>query len=97
MWSPGGDDTARVTCIACGSELPRAEAREYDKEGDRWERQNKEFEYLCKECHSGLCHQSRDGLEATLIDVARDTDGSSEAFAAAYQRHVADDTAEGER
>ncbi|MFB6141858.1 MAG: hypothetical protein ABEJ30_00775 [Halorientalis sp.] len=62
----GGD--AMVTCIACGDELPRADAREYDKHGDRWDRADKDFEYLCKGCHRDLCHQPRDDLEALLVE-----------------------------
>ena len=55
-----------VTCIACGDELCRSDAREYDKHGDRWDRQDKRFEYLCKGCFTDTCRQPRDGLEATL-------------------------------
>jgi hypothetical protein len=60
-------DSAK-TCPACGASLQRAAAREYDKHGDRWERTEKEFEYLCKPCHRELCHQPRRGLEATLVE-----------------------------
>jgi len=67
MWRSGGD--TEVTCIACGASLPRTEAREYDKHGDRWERRDKDFEYLCKPCHRECCHQPRDGLEALLADA----------------------------
>lgn len=56
-----------VTCIGCGATVPRSEAREYDKHGDRWSREGKEFEYLCKPCHRECCHQNRDGLEETLV------------------------------
>lgn len=55
-----------VTCIACGESVDRTDAREYDKHGDRWDRRDKEFEYLCKPCHRGLTHQPRAGLEAVL-------------------------------
>ena len=89
MWRSGGDDTV-VTCIACGTDLPRSDAREYDKAGDRWDRHDKEFEYLCKECHGELCHQPRDGLEETLVTLAGDIDGDAADFAAAYQRHARD-------
>jgi len=61
------DADQQVTCIACGETIDREAAREYDKQGDRWNRDDKEFEYLCKPCHSGCCHQNRDGLEETLI------------------------------
>ncbi|WP_207586877.1 DUF7562 family protein [Halomontanus rarus] len=66
---------ARVTCIACGETLPRSEAREYDKYGDRWDRDDKEFEYLCKPCDGDLSRQSRHGLEALLVDVEAEVDG----------------------
>jgi len=64
-----GSESARraVTCIACGATLCRADAREYDKYGDRWDRDGKEFEYLCKPCHRACCTQDRDGLEDTLV------------------------------
>lgn len=57
----------QVTCIACGETLAREDAREYDKHGDRWSREGKEFEYLCKPCHRDCCHQCRNGLEQTLV------------------------------
>lgn len=57
----------QVTCIACGETLDREDAREYDKHGDRWSREDKEFEYLCKPCDRECCHQSRDGLEEALV------------------------------
>ena len=70
MWgsrrSRGNDS---VDCIACGENVTRSEAREYDKEGDRWDRKGKQFEYLCKECHTDLCHQPRDELEDLLVDI----------------------------
>jgi hypothetical protein len=69
MWgSRRNRDELRVTCIACGDSVGRADAREYDKHGDRWDRENKDFEYLCKRCHRELCHQPRDGLEAVLVE-----------------------------
>ena len=61
-----------VVCIACGTSVLRGEAREYDKEGDRWNRQGKEFEHLCKECYRGLCHQPRTELESLLLDIEED-------------------------
>jgi hypothetical protein len=57
----------QVTCIACGETLTREDAREYDKHGDRWSRDGKDFEYLCKPCHRECCHQRRDGLERALV------------------------------
>jgi len=89
MWR--GREEERVTCIACGEEVPRSSAREYDKEGDRWTRADKEFEHLCKPCYQELCHQPRGDLEAVLtrIDTA---EGSRDAF---LQRYV--ELVEGER
>jgi hypothetical protein len=49
--------------------VARSEAREYDRYGDRWDRDDKRFEYLCKPCDDDLCHFPRDGLEATLIEA----------------------------
>jgi hypothetical protein len=72
MWrSRSNPDRKTVVCIACGTSLLRSDAREYDKEGDRWERQGKRFEYLCKECYRELTHQPREGLEDLLADVER--------------------------
>ncbi|WP_336336754.1 DUF7562 family protein [Haloarcula brevis] len=68
-----------VTCIACGESVPRSEAREYDKHGDRWDRRDKEFEHLCKACFAELCQQPRDGLETTL-----DAAGAGEADRATF-------------
>lgn len=68
MLGPGGRGR-RVTCPACGDEIDRREAREYDKDGDRWERRGKRFEYLCRPCHEGLTHQPRGDLEATLVEI----------------------------
>ncbi|MGB9964131.1 DUF7562 family protein [Halobacterium hubeiense] len=59
-----GDDA--VSCIACGADVPREDAREYDKHGDRWDRDGKRFEYLCKPCFRELAKQPRRGLEASL-------------------------------
>lgn len=70
MWrSRSNPDRKMVVCIACGTSLLRSDAREYDKEGDRWDRQGKRFEYLCKECYRELTHQPRGGLEDLLDDV----------------------------
>ncbi len=80
MWrSRNNRDGTTVVCIACGTSLPRSDAREYDKQGNRWERHDKSFEHLCKECYRGLCHQPRDGLESLLVDVERAvaTEGSA--------------------
>ena len=59
-------------CIACGDSVLREDAREYDKEGDRWSRRDKEFEYLCAGCDDELCHQPRDGLESLLRSIEGD-------------------------
>jgi hypothetical protein len=61
------DTGQQVTCIACGETLDREDAREYDKHGDRWNREGKNFEYLCKPCDREYCRHNRDGLEETLI------------------------------
>ena len=89
MWHPRrGRDRRTVTCIACGDSLLREDAREYDKEGDRWDRRDKEFEYLCTDCDDELCHQSRDGLESLICDI--EADGlSREEFLARYTDAVA--------
>ena len=68
LGSRGGGDESQVTCIACGETVARTAAREYDKHGDRWDRGDKEFEYLCKTCHRSLCHQPREGLETLLVE-----------------------------
>lgn len=81
-----GDD---VVCIACGDTVSRSDAREYDKYGDRWDRDGKTFEYLCKPCHRECCLQPRDGLEETLVKAdAGDTDQA--AFLRNYQQLIAD-------
>ena len=73
MWrSRTNRDRKTVICIACGTSVLRSEAREYDKEGNRWDRHGKEFEHLCKECFRDLCHQPRDDLESLLEEVERD-------------------------
>lgn len=60
------DADAEVTCIACGETVSRSDAREYDKYGDRWDRDGKSFEYLCKPCDGECCHVDRTGLEDRL-------------------------------
>jgi len=76
-------DEEEVTCIACGTDLDRSKAREYDKHGDRWDRTDKEFEYLCKPCYRDCCHQPRDGLEELLVD-AEAGEVEREAFVEAF-------------
>jgi hypothetical protein len=84
MWRSSGTGRDRdVTCIACGESVPRSEAREYDKYGDRWDRRDKEFEYLCKPCDRERCHQPRDDLESLLTDAEAAVDEGS-AFVTAY-------------
>jgi hypothetical protein len=77
MWPRRGNDRT-VTCIACGDTLSRSDAREYDKLGDRWDRDGKRFEYLCKPCFRDLCHLSRDGLENALVESEAGTHSTSE-------------------
>jgi hypothetical protein len=80
-----------IVCIACGSSVLRSEAREYDKEGNRWDRHGKEFEHLCKECYRDLCHQPRNELEALLVDVQEGTGTLSQReFLARYLGAVKD-------
>jgi hypothetical protein len=83
-----------VTCIACGDSVSRSDAREYDKHGDRWDRQDKEFEHLCKACFADLCQQPRDGLETTL-DAAGAGEADRETFLERF-RELSKDGARGE-
>ena len=76
-----------VTCIACGKSVDRTDAREYDKHGDRWNRRDKEFEYLCKPCHRDLTHQPRVGLEDLLETVESDA-SDRRAFLTRYHELV---------
>jgi hypothetical protein len=68
MWGSRDRRADRVTCIACGEEVPRSDAREYDKYGDRFDRRDKEFEHLCKACYREQSHQPRQGLEDILVE-----------------------------
>jgi hypothetical protein len=86
----GRGSTDEVVCIACGETVPRSDAREYDKYGDRWIREGKRFEFLCKPCHRECCHQPRDGLEATLREAgAGETDRAT--FLGRYRDQVTED------
>ena len=86
MW-PSRNRTETVTCLSCGDQVTRSMAREYDKHGDRWDRADKEFEYLCKSCHDDLCHYPRSELEELLVELdAGETD--TESFLAGYLRTV---------
>ncbi|RQG86937.1 hypothetical protein EA462_14865 [Natrarchaeobius halalkaliphilus] len=86
MWS-ARNRTEAVTCLACGDEVSRSRAREYDKHGDRWNRADKTFEHLCKRCDDELCRHPRDELEELLVELEAGTDGTSR-FLTAYFRAV---------
>ncbi len=83
MWHGRSDSRQTVTCPACGESIARSEAREYDKEGNRWERHDKSFEHFCKRCFRELCHQPRGDLESTLADI-QESGLSQSAFLARY-------------
>lgn len=85
MFESEGDET--VTCIACGTTLPRSRAREYDKLGNRWEREQKSFEYLCKPCDRDRDRQPRSGLEALLTECGAG-ERPRDSFLAAYFERV---------
>ena len=88
MWrSRSNRDRTAVECIACGDSLLRSDAREYDKEGDRWDRRGKRFEYLCKDCYREMTHQPRRGLEDLLADIET-PDQSREEFLRRYVGEV---------
>jgi len=97
MWrSRKSRDRRTVICIACGDSVLRENAREYDKEGDRWNRRDKEFEYLCTDCDDEICHQPRDGLESLITSI--ESDGlSREEFLDRYADAVADASESPER
>lgn len=82
-------DDGLVTCIACGDRVPRSDAREYDRYGDRWDRTGKEFEYLCKPCFTRECHFPRRDLESILLTLDGD-ESSTVDFVRAYYRAVAE-------
>jgi hypothetical protein len=84
-----GSSRPTVTCIACDTSVPRTEAREYDKHGDRWDRAGKTFEHLCKACHRDLNHQPRDELES-LLGEAGGEGLSQEGFVEWYYDRVAE-------
>ncbi|KDS91791.1 hypothetical protein FK85_18720 [Halorubrum saccharovorum] len=90
MWrSRKSRDRRTVICIACGDSVLREDAREYDKEGNRWNRRDKEFEYLCTDCDDEICHQPRDGLESLITSI--ESDGlSREEFLDRYADAVVD-------
>ncbi|MBB6647071.1 DUF7562 family protein [Halobellus ruber] len=80
--------SSNVGCIACGKTLPRDDAREYDKYGDRWDREGKDLEDLCKPCHRACCHQPRGGSKELLTRA--ETEHSPE-FVTAYYAPVSED------
>ena len=82
MW-PRREKERTVTCIACGDTLARGDAREYDKHGDRWDRDGKRFEHLCKPCFRETCHLGRDGLEDALVEAGAG-EHATEEFLARY-------------
>jgi len=86
MW-PSRTRTETVTCLACGEQVTRSKAREYDKHGDRWDRGEKTFEHLCKSCHADLCHQPRDELEELLVE-SRAGETNRDAFLSSYLEAV---------
>ena len=88
MW-PSRRRTETVTCLACGSTIDRAMAREYDKHGDRWDRDGKQFEHLCKPCHGDLCHHARTDLETVLVQSGAGTN-TTEEFLSRYLELVED-------
>lgn len=81
MFGSRSDDA--VTCIACGATVPRSRAREYDKLGNRWDREDKSFEYFCKPCDGERDRQPRDGLESLLVSCGAG-EHSQETFLQAY-------------
>ena len=88
MW---GSENDPVTCISCGVSVERSDAREYDKHGDRWDREGKEFEYLCKPCFRDLTKHGRTGLEEALEDAGagRVTDAEFvERFLTEHEEHA---------
>jgi len=99
MWGTRRSDRGPgVTCIACGETVPRSAAREYDKHGDRWDREGKEFEFLCKPCDRDRCHQPRGGLEALLVEVERASDDPDQVeFLTRYVARAGDGEAAGEQ
>ena len=71
-------DSETVRCIACDEQVVRDDAREYDTFGDRWDRDEKRVESLCKPCNRLQCRHSRDGVESRLVaagagEVSRST------------------------
>lgn len=88
MWGMRLGREARVTCIACGTRVARSDAREYDKEGDRWERTDKEFEHLCTSCYNDIDHHPRGELERLLLDIEGPTHMTHAEFIHRYHRLV---------
>jgi len=85
-----------VTCIACGTEVARSDAREYDRYGDRWGKRDRDFEFLCKPCYRECCHQPREGLEDVLVDAGAGQTEQAD-FLSRYHDIVTDSDAGRER
>lgn len=66
---PRSGDGREVTCPACGRQVERRDAREYDKFGNERGRRAEVVEYLCRACFDDLTHEARDDLEAILVDI----------------------------
>ena len=73
---------ACVVCIACGTRITRAAAREYDRFGDRFDRRGKRFEHLCAGCDAELCHHPRVGVEERLCAIEQTVGSRSELLGA---------------
>ncbi|WP_330630303.1 DUF7562 family protein [Halocatena halophila] len=88
MWDLGLGSRDCVTCISCGSRVSRSSAREYDKQGDRWNRRKKSFEHLCKPCYREIDHHSRERLEQLLVAVEQSSVGTNAEFIRRYYQLV---------
>jgi len=77
----------QVVCIACGAKLTRDGAREYDRFGDRFDRRDKRFEYLCASCDAGLCHHPRTGVEERLCGIEESVTSQQELLRAFLAGH----------
>ena len=84
-----GPETVR--CLACDEQVVRDDAREYDKFGDRWDRDDKGFEYFCIACDRSRCRRSRDGLESQLVAAAAGEVSQREFLARLAAAQKADD------
>jgi hypothetical protein len=66
-------DDGATYCIACGEVLPRSEACEYDKHGERLDREDTHSESLCKHCHQEYSQVPRGNLESLLVEAGAGT------------------------